>query len=56
MLYGEDFSFKYDDFKIDLNKIDSVQLTVPIVPIQRDDYGNEKLVRIKTVIQQLLVI
>ena len=51
VLYGKDFNFKYDDFKIDLNKIDSVQLAVPIIPIQRDDYGNEKLVRIKTVIQ-----
>ena len=51
VLYGKDFNFKYDDFKIDLNKIDSVQLAVPVIPIQRDDYGNEKLVRIKTVIQ-----
>ena len=27
VLYGKDFNFKYDDFKIDLNKIDSVQLS-----------------------------
>ena len=51
MLYGQDFNFKYDEFKIDLKQIDSVQLDVPIMPIQRDNYGNEKLVRIKTVIQ-----
>ena len=51
VLYGIDFNFKYDNFKIDLNQIDSVQLAVPVIPIQRDAYGNEKLVRIKTVIQ-----
>lgn len=51
VLYGKEFHFKYDDFKIDLNQIDSVQLAVPVIPIQRDDYGNEKLVRIRTVIQ-----
>ena len=51
VLYGQDFNFKYNDFKIDLKQIDSVQLAVPVLPIQRDQYGNEKLVRIKTVIQ-----
>ena len=53
ILFGQEFKFKYDDFKIDLNKIDSLQLSVPIVPIERDDYGNEKLVKIKTVIQSV---
>ena len=47
------FNFKYDDFKIDLNKIDSIQISVPKIPIERDDYGNEKLVKIKTVIQNI---
>ena len=39
--------------KLTLNKIDSLQISVPIVPIERDDYGNEKLVKIKTVIQSV---
>ena len=53
ILFGQEFNFKYDDFKIDLNKIDSLQISVPIIPIERDDYGNEKLVKIKTVIQSV---
>lgn len=51
VLYGKDFKFNYNDFKVDLNQIDSVQLAVPIIPTQKDAYGNEKLVRIRTVIQ-----
>lgn len=51
VLFGQDFSFNYENFKINLEKIDSLQLAVPILPIQRDQYGNEKLVRMKTVIQ-----
>jgi hypothetical protein len=51
VLYGKDFNFKYDDFKIDLNQIDSVELAVPVEPYQFDEYGNKKLVRIQTVIQ-----
>ncbi|MDP7429921.1 MAG: hypothetical protein QGG97_00055, partial [Flavobacteriales bacterium] len=34
-LYGKDFYFHYDSFWVDLHKIDSVQLSVPIMPIQR---------------------
>lgn len=51
VLFGSDFKFNYDDFKIDLNQIDSVQLAVPVTPVQKDQYGNDKLVRIQTVIQ-----
>ena len=50
-LYGKDFNFKYQDFKVDLQKIDSVQLSVPILPIELDMYNNEKLTRVKTVIE-----
>ena len=35
-LFGKNFFFHYDEFKVDLNEIDSVQLSVPILPIQKD--------------------
>lgn len=50
-LFGKDFYFHYDSFWVDLNKIDSVQLSVPIKPIRRDMYGDEILTKIKTVIE-----
>ena len=50
-LYGQDFHFNYDEFKIDLKKIDSVQLSVPVKPVQLDMYNNPLLTRIKTVIE-----
>jgi hypothetical protein len=53
-LFGREFKFHYDDFKVDLNHIDSVQLSVPIQPIQKDMYGNEVLTPIKTVIEASL--
>jgi len=53
VLYGKDFNFKYDDFRIDLKQIDSVQLSVPIEPYQFDKYGEKRLVRIQTVIQSV---
>ena len=51
ILFGKQFNFTYDQFKVDLNQIDSVQLSVPKIPIVRDMYGNEKLVRVKTVLE-----
>ncbi|MEE2699987.1 MAG: hypothetical protein VYD71_01315 [Bacteroidota bacterium] len=50
-LFGKDFYFHYDSFWVDLNKIDSVQLSVPLIPIQRDMYGDEILTKVKTVIE-----
>jgi hypothetical protein len=50
-LFGREFSFDYDNFKVNLNYIDSVQLSVPVQPIQKDVYGNELLTPIKTVIE-----
>ena len=50
-LYGKKFDFVYNDFKINLNKIDSVRLKVPRLPIQRDMYGNELLTDVRTVLQ-----
>ena len=49
-LFGKDFYFHYDSFWVDLNRIDSVQLSVPLMPIQRDMYGDEVLTKVKTVI------
>ena len=50
-LYGSDFQFKYDDFKVNLKQIDSVQLSVPLKPLQLDFYDNPLLTRVKTVIE-----
>ncbi len=50
-LFGKDFYFHYDSFWVDLNMIDSVQLSVPVTPIKRDMYGNEILTKVRTVIE-----
>jgi hypothetical protein len=50
-LFGKDFYFHYDSFWVDLKRIDSLQLSVPLMPIQRDMYGDEILTRVKTVIE-----
>ena len=50
-LFGKNFFFHYDEFKLVLNEIDSVQLSVPVVPIQKDIKGNELLTKVKTVIE-----
>ena len=50
-LFGRDFFFHYDEFKVDLNKIDSVQLSVPVHPIKKDMYGDEILTPVRTVIE-----
>jgi len=50
-LFGSNFSFNYDDFKIDFNKIDSIQFSVPLDSKMKDMYGNDVLTPIKTLIQ-----
>ena len=50
-LFGREFFFHYDEFKVDLNQIDSVQLSVPVHPIKKDMYGNEVLTVVRTVIE-----
>ena len=50
-LFGKNFLFHYDEFKVDLNEIDSVQLSVPVFPIQKDMYDYELLTKVKTVIE-----
>ena len=50
-LYGKNFHFNYDEFKIDLEQIDSIQLSVPFKPIKKDNNENEILTVVKTVIE-----
>ncbi|MEE2931024.1 MAG: hypothetical protein VX370_00675 [Bacteroidota bacterium] len=50
-LFGHNFYFNYDDFKLDLNRIDSVQLYAPVKPNRKDMYGNDILTRVNTVIE-----
>ena len=50
-LFGREFLFHYEDFKVDLNYIDSVQLSVPVRPIKKDMYNNEVLTPVRTVIE-----
>ena len=50
-LYGQNFQFKYDEFKVNLEKIDSIQLSVPLKPLRVDMYNNPLLTRLKTVIE-----
>ena len=50
-LFGRNFFFNYDEFKVVLNEIDSVQLSVPIYPLKKDMYGNNILTKVKTVIE-----
>ena len=50
-LFGREFAFNYDNFKVDLNYIDSAQFSVPVHPIQKDIYGNALLTPIRTVIE-----
>lgn len=50
-LFGKEFAFKYDDFKIDMKKIDSLRMKVPDGP--PDEYGKVKLIPVRTVLQDL---
>ncbi|TNF26781.1 MAG: hypothetical protein EP314_05495, partial [Bacteroidetes bacterium] len=49
--FGQDFYFSFDDFKINLNKIDSLRLKVPDGP--PDDSGRQKLKTVRTVLRDL---
>ena len=49
--FGEDFYFSYDDFKINLNKIDSLRLKVPDGPMNEN--GVQALRPVKTVLRDL---
>jgi len=49
--FGEEFYFNYDDFKIDLAKVDSLRLKVP--DGEPDDLGRQRLKTVKTVLRDL---
>ncbi|MFC2175337.1 hypothetical protein ACFLR1_00115 [Bacteroidota bacterium] len=49
--YGEEFYFNYDDFKIDLGKVDSLRLTVP--DGMPDENQRQRLRAVKTVLRDL---
>jgi hypothetical protein len=49
--FGRDFNFKFDDFKIDLNTIDSLRLKVPVG--EPDDRGRQPLRAVRTVLRDL---
>ena len=49
--FGKEFYFSFDDFKINLNKIDSLRLKVPDGPM--DDRGRQQLRAVKTVLRDL---
>ena len=50
-LFGKKFFFDYDNFKLDLKHIDSVQISVPVEPLVLDMYGNPKLTFTKTLFE-----
>jgi hypothetical protein len=49
--YGKEFSFDYDAFKINLIKVDSMAIRVTLG--EKDQMGNEKMKRLKTVIEDI---
>jgi hypothetical protein len=49
--YGKEFFFEYDEFKINLITVDSLAIRVKSEEV--DDYGRNKLIRVKTVIQDI---
>lgn len=49
--FGHDFYFSYDDFKINLNKVDSIRLKVP--DGEPDENGRQRLRAVKTVLRDL---
>tara|TARA_B100001093_G_scaffold328588_1_gene313608 strand:+ start:60865 stop:65322 length:4458 start_codon:yes stop_codon:yes gene_type:complete len=50
-LFGKKFLFDYNNFKLDLKYIDSVQISVPVEPLVLDMYGNPKLTNTKTLFE-----
>ncbi len=52
--YGKEFSFDYQNFKINLNNVDSLRLKVETDnPLEVDQYGNRKLVLVRSVLQNI---
>jgi hypothetical protein len=52
--YGKEFSFDYQNFKVNLNNVDSLRLKVESDnELDVDEYGNRKLVPVKSVLQNI---
>ena len=49
--YGKDFSFDYDNFKINLNNVDSLRLKV--IAFKPDENGRKPFVPVKSVLQNI---
>ncbi len=50
-LYGKEFDFNYDKFKLNLPNIDSTKIRVAVG--EKDEYGNQKTVRLKSQIENI---
>lgn len=50
--FGKKFDFVYDKFKLNLNNVDSLRLRVD--GIEKDEFGKTQLVRVKTVIENVI--
>lgn len=49
--FGKEFTFDYDKFTVDLKNVDSLRMTVK--SIEKDVYGENPLVKVKTVIEKI---
>jgi hypothetical protein len=49
--YGKEFAFEYDNFKIDLINVDSLKMWA--TSGKKDEYGNNILIPVKTVIEKM---
>jgi hypothetical protein len=50
-IFGKDFFFDYNNFKINLNNVDSLRMKVP--QVQADERGDHPLVKVKSVLQAI---
>ncbi len=51
--YGKDFTFDYQNFKVNLNNVDSLRLKVEDDTRPIDDFGNKPLVYVRSVLENI---
>jgi hypothetical protein len=51
--FGKDFDFDYQNFKINLNNIDSLRFKVPNDSLPPDELGRKPLLRVKSVVEHV---
>jgi hypothetical protein len=51
--YGKDFNFDYQNFKVNLNNVDSLRLKVEDETAQPDQYGRQPLVYVRSVLENI---